>query len=211
MQTLKDRASSARIAPPPAPSTRLTSAEEAAQCRYSIHRAAAARLSMAANELTITPALANDADALSALAIRSKAHWGYSSTFMAACRNELSYSPDQIDSVSFDFVVARRGGHMVAFYALERLSNTEFELEALFVEPLCIGQGLGGTLLHHACRNARDRGGTSLLIQSDPHADEFYRATGAVVLGERESSSVPGRFLSLFRVTLNGAKFAAGS
>jgi len=33
---------------------------------------------------------------LSNLAFRSKAHWGYSDEFMAACRDELTYSSEKI-------------------------------------------------------------------------------------------------------------------
>jgi hypothetical protein len=37
----------------------------------------------------IRPAQADEVEALTALALRSKAHWGYDDAFMEACRAEL--------------------------------------------------------------------------------------------------------------------------
>ena len=39
----------------------------------------------------------NEAVYLSALALRSKAHWGYSKEFLKSCENELTYDPVQLD------------------------------------------------------------------------------------------------------------------
>ncbi|WP_245700178.1 hypothetical protein [Geodermatophilus siccatus] len=59
--------------------------------------------------LTVTPrpAVPNEADALSRLALRSKGHWGYDEEFLAACRVELTLQPEQCDGVHT--VVAKRG------------------------------------------------------------------------------------------------------
>jgi len=51
--------------------------------------------------LTIREVDKSEADSLSDLAMRSKAHWGYSKDFMAACQKELS---------------GRRGRQMISFY-----------------------------------------------------------------------------------------------
>ena len=44
----------------------------------------------------IRRARGREAAALSALAMRSKAHWGYDAAFMAACRAELTLTPEGI-------------------------------------------------------------------------------------------------------------------
>lgn len=139
---------------------------------------------------------------LSALALRSKAHWGYPSEFIESCRKELFYSSEQFDSHKFSFVVAEIAGTVVGFYALEHIFTTEFELEALFVEPEFIGKGVGRVLMDHAKRTVTDLGGKSLVIQGDPHAARFYKMAGGVLAGERESDSIPGRFLPVFIVLL---------
>jgi hypothetical protein len=47
-------------------------------------------------------------------------------------------------------------------------------------------------------------GFTALRIDADPHAEGFYRAMGAVRVGETPSSSIPGRMLPLMTVRLSG-------
>jgi N-acetylglutamate synthase-like GNAT family acetyltransferase len=152
--------------------------------------------------MVLRQARPEEAALLSALAMRSKAYWGYSSAFMQACREELTWSPEQLAAPQVDFVVAETEAGVVGFYALEHLSGEEFELAALFVEPSCIGQGVGRTLIEHAKAQAVNRGGRVLLIQGDPHAERFYRAAGAEIVGEQPSQSIPGRFLPVFVITL---------
>lgn len=154
------------------------------------------------NTITIRAALAGEADFLGALALRSKAHWGYSRQFLEACRDELQYTAHQIVNSRYSFAVAEPDGAVVGFYAIERLSATEYELEALFVEPLYIGRGIGRALMDHAKRATQARGGEMLVIQSDPHAERFYLAAGALPTGQRESASIPGRYLPTLAIRL---------
>jgi len=51
-------------------------------------------------QITIRPALTSEADALSRLCFRSKAHWGYDADFMAKSRASLTVAPDLIASGS---------------------------------------------------------------------------------------------------------------
>lgn len=151
-------------------------------------------------EIKIRPAAASESAGLSALALRSKAHWGYDIDFIEACRDELTYDPDYLRSnVVF---VAEDGDDIVGFYALERVSDTEAELTAMFVEPERIGHGFGRALIAHAKEIARKNGIEAIIIQGDPNAVAFYQAAGGVRCGERASGSVPGRVLPLFRIQL---------
>lgn len=144
-----------------------------------------------------------EANRLSELAARSKAYWGYSDTFMDACRAELFVSPNDIQHPAFHYVVAERAGKIVGFSCLERLSPQEFELDALFVEPQHIGCGIGRTLMTHAKTHIARAGGRTLLIQSDPNAEQFYRAMGAERTGQRASASIPGRWLPLLAIAIS--------
>ena len=146
--------------------------------------------------------LISEADLLSALAMRSKAYWGYSAEFMEQCRAELSVQSCHIDSDQFQYFVAVLDNKIVGFYALERLSTAEFELEALFVEPEHIGTGIGRSLMNHAKKQIAALGGQVLKIQGDPNAEKFYLAAGGVPIGMRESASIAGRYLPLFEITL---------
>ena len=151
---------------------------------------------------TIRPAVPDEAACLSDLAMRSKAHWGYSPEFMESCRSELTVDRKHILSDQFDYVVAVEKETVVGFYAIEAVSSTDFELEALFVEPVRIRCGIGRLLVQHAVRNVAGKGGETLLIQGDPNATKFYSAAGARHIGSRESESIPGRFLPLFQIRI---------
>ncbi len=143
----------------------------------------------------IRPARVEEARLLSDLALRSKAHWGYSAEFIEQCRKELSYSEQQLRAEHMRFFVIESLQRVAGFYALKRLSANEMELEAMFVEPASIGEGFGRLLIDHAKSVASAMGAKRLVIQSDPYAQHFYVAAGGVVIGTRESASIPGRFL----------------
>ena len=153
--------------------------------------------------VTLRPARPAEAQYLSSLALRSKAHWGYSPEFIAACRAELTVTPQQIATGTLEFAVAEVAGAVIGFAALAQLSETEFELEALFVEPAHIGTGVGRVLLAHMRDRAAERGATALIIQSDPNAEAFYRAAGAIVTGRTPSASIPGRLLPTLRLQIS--------
>jgi N-acetylglutamate synthase-like GNAT family acetyltransferase len=144
----------------------------------------------------IRRARAGEADALTDLAVRSKAQWGYGEDFMAAASSELIVH--EADLERLDVLVVEREGVLVAFAALD-FGADEPELEALFVEPEWIGSGLGGALLEAACTVARKRGVDALVIESDSNAEAFYRRHGAEPIGERASQST-GRMLALLRI-----------
>ena len=152
--------------------------------------------------VTVRPAKASESAFLSELGMRSKAFWGYSESFMTACREELLVSAQDISQSSREYVVCEVTGTVVGYFAIEPTSNTEYELEGLFVEPRYIGCGYGRILIEEAKNLASKRGAKSLLVQGDPHAEKFYLAAGGVRIGERESESIPGRFLPEFRIIL---------
>ncbi len=145
-------------------------------------------------------ARAEDAEALSDLAFRSKAHWGYDPAFLAACRAELEIRADQIEW--FPTYLLDDAGAIAGFYSLESLSTDCIELNHLFLEPARIGRGEGRILLTHAAARARERGYRVMRIQSDPHAEAFYTACGATRVGEEASASIPGRTLPVLELAL---------
>ncbi len=55
----------------------------------------------------------------------------------------------------------------------------------------------------HATEQAVKIGGNTIIIQGDPHAMRFYTALGAMPCGTRESASIPGRQLPLFKIKLS--------
>ena len=151
----------------------------------------------------VRKALPGEAAALSTLAQRSKAHWGYSPEFMRACQAELTYNCQEI--VDYPFYVLHSGARLIGFYALRPRSAAQVELEALFVEPEFIGTGCGRALIAHAKTTAAALGFRELIVQGDPNAVAFYEAAGGTPIGSRESASVAGRSLPLFCIALRVA------
>ena len=142
--------------------------------------------------MEIRTASAGEAAALSALALRSKAHWGYDAAFLDACRAELTLREDEL--AERRTLVAELDGALAGFGTLEG-DPPSGELGMLFVEPAAIGRGVGGALLAALIGRARGLGFTRLAIVADPNAEAFYRAHGAVRVGEVASGSWPGRVL----------------
>ena len=153
-------------------------------------------------QITIRPALTSEADALSRLCFRSKAHWGYDADFMAKSRASLTVAPDLIASGS---VLVAQGGDeaLLGMASIAPLPlEGHFDLLHLFVEPGVIGTGAGRALFHAAAEVARARGGCVLVIQADPNAVNFYRKVGAVDAGEAPSDAIPGRMLPVLHYSL---------
>ena len=147
------------------------------------------------------PARVEDAADLSELAFRSKAYWGYPAEFMQACREELNVDAETIEAEDCFYEVAIKAGRIAGFYALEGRGRS-IELDALFVEPQDIGKGIGRRLIERARARAAALGAEILTIQGDPNAIDFYHAAGALLIGERESGSIPGRMLPLLEIDL---------
>lgn len=145
----------------------------------------------------LRPARPDEADLLGPLALRSKAHWGYSPEFLDACRSEFTYP--SADVVPRRIVVAEAAGRLVGFYSLDG-EPPRGELGNLWVEPGSIGTGIGRLLWRHAMEAARAAGFTALRIDADPHAEGFYLAMGAERVGQTPSGSIPGRLLPLLEV-----------
>jgi GNAT superfamily N-acetyltransferase len=145
----------------------------------------------------IRPAAAGEAAALSALALRSKAHWGYDDHFLDTVRPLLTFT--EADLAGSPVYVLTVGGEALGVYRISG-DPPEGELDDLWLDPSLIGLGYGRRLFAHALVTARELGFTSLLIEGDPNAEGFYVAMGASAIGTRRSPS--GRTLPLLRATV---------
>jgi GNAT superfamily N-acetyltransferase len=135
--------------------------------------------------------MTSECAALTGLATRSKAYWGYDAAFMLACQDELAVTPDQIGK---HLIVADLNGSLAGF-AFVNGTDTQIELGAMYVEPGCIGKGVGRSLFEWCAGYARSAGAREMLIDADPNAEAFYIRQGAVRFGLSPSESIPGRML----------------
>ena len=148
----------------------------------------------------IRKAVAGEAAALTELCVRSKAHWGYDTAFMAQCADSLTVSEASIAAghvlVAFDAV-----GRMVGVAGLEP-DGESVDLDVLFVDPPAIGGGAGRLLFQASIKLARFLGARRMTILADPHAAPFYERMGARFLREAPSDAIPGRTLPLYEYDL---------
>ncbi len=151
------------------------------------------------NAIVLRDARPDDAPQLSEVALRSKGHWGYSQDFLDACREELTFRPDEV--AARRIVVADSPDGVLGFYSLDGRPPRGV-LGNLWVVPEHIGTGLGRRLWRHALAAATAAGFASLVIEADPNAAGFYRAMGAQQVGEVPSGSVRGRKLPLLTMEL---------
>jgi N-acetylglutamate synthase-like GNAT family acetyltransferase len=155
----------------------------------------------------ISRARSDEAEHLTALAVRSKAYWGYDSAFLQACVPALTISSERLAAEPF-YVLEDEEGQVVAYAGL-RVEGHEAELTNLFVEPWAIGRHYGMRLWQHAIKVARSLGAEHMRIESDPFAEAFYRAMGAERIGEAPSEAIAGRMIPLLKYILPRAEEVA--
>ena len=156
---------------------------------------------MTAETGAIRRARPEEAQALTDLALRSKAVWGYDQAFLAACRTELTVTAEQIQHSSV--FVYEHGRRPLAVYRLD-ITGAAAEVGLFFVDPAAIGQGVGTRLWRHLIGEARRRGVERIVVESDPNAEGFYLAMGARTVGAVPSRSIANRRLPLMELALTG-------
>lgn len=142
-----------------------------------------------------------DAAALSALARRAKAHWGYPDEWLRTWSGDLT--------ISSEYLAAHRGfvavaeGSPIGVCVLE-VDGTVGTLEHVWIAPENQGTGVGRALVARALEAASRAGAVGVSVLSDPFAEAFY-----LRLGARRTSSVPapmpgepGRMLPRLEFTL---------
>ncbi len=150
----------------------------------------------------LRPARVEEAAALSALALRSKATWGYSAEFLERCAGDLAVSESQLRGGARHTIVATVQGEIVGFHTIEPQPTGELLLDAVFVEPAWIGRGIGRELFDHAVGVALKLGAARLVAIADPNAAGFYSRLGMRPDGEVPSPVDPARKLPRFVLDL---------
>lgn len=151
--------------------------------------------------VTIRPAAPPEAELLTALILRSKAYWGYDAGFMRRAASELVLTAGELRRM--DTLVAQDAREAIVGVAAVDHEAVPPLLELLFVAPEAIGAGIGSRLLQASLARAAARGLRELTVISDPNAEPFYLARGAVRVGEHAVAST-GRSLPVLRIAVPG-------
>ena len=153
--------------------------------------------------MIIRRATEDDAHALTDLAHRAKAHWGYPASWMREWDPQLTIIPGYLEA--HDVWVAERDGAIVGMCALED-RGARWNLEHVWVEPAAHGRGIGRALVMQALAEARRRHPGVVELLADPYASGFYERLGARRAGD-VSAPMPGardRTLPKFEFDLDG-------
>ncbi len=143
--------------------------------------------------IAVRPARRGEAETLTALCLRSKAHWGYDDAFMRLCVPALTVREDDIADGRV-LVAADGDGPPLALASVLGEGET-VDLQEMFVDPPAIGHGLGRTMFDAATGLARRLGARRLTILADVNAAPFYERMGARFVRHARSDAIPGRSL----------------
>lgn len=149
-----------------------------------------------ASDITVRGARVGESDSLTALCVRSKAHWGYDDAFLRLSRASLTVG--ESDIVEGRVLVAERQGLVFGVARVE----PDGELGLLFVDPRTINRGVGRALFEAAVALARRLGAKRMAILADPNAASFYERMGARFVSQAPSDAIPGRTLPLYEYDL---------
>ena len=142
----------------------------------------------------------DEAASLTALCMRSKAHWGYDAAFMNLSAAALAVSEDDI--AAGRVLVAVDDADRVIGMACVLPEGDTADLDALFIDPPAIGSGAGRALFDAAVALARRQGARRMTILADPNAAAFYERLGARYLRNAPSDAIPGRTLPFYEYDL---------
>jgi GNAT superfamily N-acetyltransferase len=147
----------------------------------------------------IRPVRADEAQLLHELTQRSTLHWGYEPAFLEREPEAIAVTPELLEGALAGYVL-EEGGIVTGYYLITGTPE-HAHLDKLFVDAPYIGTGRGKLLWNHAIATAKWLSVQKLDFYADPNAAPFYRAMGAVWVGEEETSR-PGWNLQLFDVPL---------
>ncbi|MGQ3298399.1 GNAT family N-acetyltransferase [Reyranella sp.] len=149
---------------------------------------------------TVRPARPGEEASLTALCLRSKAHWGYDAEFMRLCVPSLTVEERSIAEGRV-LVATDETGQTVGTVSVGR-NGDDAELALMFVEPTAMGGGTGRLLFEAAVGLARKLGYPRMTILADVNAARFYERMGARFLRNEPSDAIPGRVLPFYEYDL---------
>jgi ribosomal protein S18 acetylase RimI-like enzyme len=149
--------------------------------------------------MTIRPGRPDEAAALTDLAMRSKASWGYDEVFMMKARGDMRVSARDIEGSHC--LVAEDGG-AICGYVLTFVNGESALLRDLFIDPAYFKRGLGRELFQRAVAHARERNARRIVLHADPNARGFYERLGMRCKREVNSNVMPGRKLPVMELML---------
>src|SRR5690242_3428007 len=111
--------------------------------------------------MTVRAARPQECKILSAICLRSKAHWGYDAEFLRRSANSLTVTPELVGTGRV--LVAERDGQTIGVAAVVPMNNDgDYDLERMFVDPCALRCGAGTALFDACVRLAQTEGAKKL-------------------------------------------------
>ena len=152
-------------------------------------------------KIEIRRARPDEVELLTVLSMRSKQSNGYDDAFMAACREELTVTPERL--LDGEYWVAESDTICGLVCLAIDSDGASGEVHAFFVEPDWKRKGIGSLLWRKVVERARANGVLDLRLDADPGAVPFYEKLGFRVIKEVPSGSIEGRSLPHMTIALN--------
>src|SRR5919201_3407465 len=127
-----------------------------------------------------------EGERLREIAIAATAYWGYDLDWVRRWASDGDFSPRGLRSK--EVYVAEVNRRVVAWAALLSTGDVLL-LDDLWMEPECMGKGIGSLLFQHVAERARALGAARLEWEAEPNSVGFYEKVGGRYLRESERTS----------------------
>lgn len=149
--------------------------------------------------LEFVPAVASDAELLTQTAFSSKKFWGYEDAFFEIWKDDLTVTAAYISNNQVVKVLSDR--LFIGFYAICQTTDSEVELDHLWLVPDQIRNGFGSIIFGHLLKTI-PLPAKILTLVAEPFAIGFYEKMGGKPRGEIQSR-IEGRKLMAYEFEIN--------
>lgn len=147
-------------------------------------------------DMIFETATADDIEELSAVAIRSKRHWGYSKEAMELWNQNLTITEDFINSHTV--IKATLEDEIVGFFALEEIKPTT-RIAQYWVDTPFMRKGYGSVMYDYLRNYLKNRNVEKVTLVMDPNGMAFFEKKGAKILNKIEHK-VKNKFLYIVEI-----------
>lgn len=150
-------------------------------------------------DMIFEPATIDDVEELSAVAIRSKRHWGYSKEAMELWNQNLTITEDFIQTHTV--IKATLEDEIVGFFALEEIKPTT-RIAQYWIDTPYMRKGYGSVMYDYLRNYLKSKNVEKVTLVMDPNGLAFFERKGAKILSKIEHK-VKNKFLYIVEIPVN--------
>lgn len=141
-------------------------------------------------------ATTDDVEELSAVAIRSKRHWGYSKEAMELWNQNLTITEDFVQTHTV--IKATLEDEIVGFFALEEIKPTT-RIAQYWIDTPYMRKGYGSVMYDYLRNYLKSKNVEKVTLVMDPNGLAFFERKGAKILSKIEHK-VKNKFLYIVEI-----------